>query len=105
MYQGSAVACAMFLTGQASNILGAGLAHEAGERRGDVEQLVHLGDRPRHRLVHRRAVGRVSRRAAGNHRDAAGRRVRARSAREAWGRSIDKEATALAVFAGVGRCG
>ena len=26
MYQGSAVACAMFLTGQASNILGAGLA-------------------------------------------------------------------------------
>lgn len=26
MYQGSAVACAMFLTGQASNVLGAGLA-------------------------------------------------------------------------------
>ena len=62
MYQGSAVACAMFITGQASNLLGANLALKLTGRRGHGAELVHGGDRAGPAVVPGRAVDHLSRR-------------------------------------------
>ena len=85
--------------GQANNLLGAGLAAETRERRGHLEQLVHLGRRSRRHLLHFGSVGGAqvvtkspTPRAARVRTDTAGK----------LGPLDGKESIALAVFAAVG---
>ena len=102
MYQGSAVACAMFITGQASNLLGANLAAEAGQRAGHRRQLVHGGDRPRPAVVPGGAVDHLPRAAARSARTRPKRRRFAREELQKMGPLSRDEWITLLVFAGVG---
>ena len=102
MYQGSAVACAMFITGQASNLLGANLALKLANVAGHRAELVHGGDRPGPAVVPGGAVDHLQ--------DADARRSPTRQRRRpsrapscrTWGRSTRDEWITLLVFAGVG---
>ena len=78
MYQGSAVACAMFITGQASNLLGANLALKLVNVEVTGAKLVRGGDRSRPALVPGRAVDHLPGAASGGHLHARGADLRAR---------------------------
>ena len=62
LYQGSAVACAMFFTGQASNVLGANLAGKLVNVEVTWASWLVAAIVPGLAVVRRRAVGRAPRR-------------------------------------------
>ena len=104
MYQGSAVACAMFLTGQASNVLGAGLALKLA----DVESPGPAGSSRRAcrgSSLPGRAVGRLPAADRPRFAHAGSRGVRAQRAGAHGAADARRRGSRSRVFAGVGRCG
>ena len=100
LYQGSAVACAMFFTGQASNMLGANLAGKLVNVAGDLGQLARGRHRSGPRVVRRRAVGRAPRAAARRCvRTPEAPALRGCRSSTRWARSSRDEWITLAVFA------